>query len=373
MIAYKYKLYRTKRTKLLKATLGEACHVWNHALALQKRYYKLFGRFASANTMKKHFSKVWHRQFLGSQSLQEILQRQDKAYQRFFKHQSKRPPKFKRSNEFTSFAYKQCGYKFFDLNKVTLTVGGQRLTFKFSKSRDFEGNIKMVLLKQTPLNEFFIVVITDSVSKPYGKTHNGASVGIDFGLKTYLTLSDGQKVENPQFLKRSLSKVRKASRKLSMCKKGSNHKEQARLAYCRLQEKLSCQRLDFQWKLAHFLCKRYDFIFLEDLNLQGMTHLWGRKMNDLAHGQFVSILEQVASKYGCVVHKIDKFFPSSKQCACGYKNDKLKLSDRSWVCPQCGTKHDRDLLAANNILRKGICELESNGKTIDALHQGCCA
>ena len=114
MIAYKYKLYRTKRTKLLKATLGEACHVWNHALALQKRYYKLFGKFASSTMMQKHFTKVWNRQFLGSQSLQEILQRQDKAYQRFFKHQSKRPPKFKRSNEFTSFAYKQCGYKFFD-------------------------------------------------------------------------------------------------------------------------------------------------------------------------------------------------------------------------------------------------------------------
>ena len=83
------------------------------------------------------------------------------------------------------------------------------------------------------------------------------------------------------------------------------------------------------------MCKRYDFIFLETLNLNGMTRLWGRKVNDLAHGEFVSRLEYVAVKYGCTVRKIDKFFPSSKLCTCGYKNSTLKLSDREWVCPQC--------------------------------------
>ena len=91
--------------------------------------------------------------------------------------------------------------------------------------------------------------------------------------------------------------------------------------------------------------------------------MWGRKMGDLAHGEFVSILGQVAAKYGCVVHAIDRWFPSSKLCDCGYKNEKLTLDDREWVCPECGQVHDRDVHAARNILRRGIDELENGGKT----------
>jgi putative transposase len=123
------------------------------------------------------------------------------------------------------------------------------------------------------------------------------------------------------------------------------------------------RRSDFQWKLAHELCRKYDHIFIEDLNLEGMNRRWGRKMHDLAHADFVQKLEYIATKYGVVVHKIDRFYPSSKTCECGYINKELKLSDRQWVCPECGTVHDRDLLAANNILRRGIYELESDSKT----------
>ena len=362
MISYKFKLYKSKKTKYLDATMCEACGVWNHALALQRRYYRLFGKFIPKFTLAKHMTKVWQRHCLGSQSMQEVTERLDKSYSRFFKHKSKRPPKFKKAKDFTSFVFKQCGYKF-EGNRVTLTVGGARHMFKFSKSREIVGNIKTVTVKRSHLNEYYIVVVTDGSAESYSKTHNGATVGIDFGLKTYLTLSDGETVNNPQYLKHALKEVRKSSRKLSKCQKGSNHKEQARLAYCRLQETLVNKRSDFQWKLAHELCKRYDFIFLETLNLNGMTRLWGRKVNDLAHGEFVSRLEYVAVKYGCTVRKIDKFFPSSKLCTCGYKNSTLKLSDRKWVCPQCGQVHNRDLLAAQNILREGIHELESESKT----------
>ena len=131
----------------------------------------------------------------------------------------------------------------------------------------------------------------------------------------------------------------------------------------RLMNDICNKRSDFQWKLAHELCRKYDCIFIEDLNLEGMNRRWGRKMHDLAHADFVQKLEYVAKKYGVVVHKIDRFYPSSKTCECGYVNKELKLSDRQWVCPECGTIHDRDLLAANNILRRGIYELESDSKT----------
>ena len=176
-------------------------------------------------------------------------------------------------------------------------------------------------------------------------------------------MSDGTTVKNPQFLKSDIDKVRRKSRSLSKCKKGSNNRQRRRKDLCREFEKVTNKRNDFQWKLAHSLCRTYDYIFIEDLSLVGMTKMWGRKMSDLAHGEFVGKLEYVARKYGVTVHKIDRFYPSSKTCECGYVNKELKLSDREWVCPDCGKVNNRDLNAAENILRRGISELWSGCKT----------
>lgn len=364
MITYKYKLYRSKQTKHLDAMLCEACFIWNHALMLQKRYYRLYGKYVSCAAMQKHFAKHIKRTYLHSQSVQEVLQRLDAAYTRFFKHLAKRPPKFKKTADFASFCYKQGG---FSLCGNVFHVNTVKKDYKFSLSRHYDGKVKQVRVKRSHLNEWYIYVITDASPKSYTKTHDGASVGIDFGLKTYLSLSNGEKISNPQFLKKSLKRLKKVSERYSRCLSSSNHKEQARLTLCRLYELISNKRSDFQWKLAHDLCKQYDTIFIEDLSLSGMTRLWGRKMNDLAHAQFVSILEQVAIKYGCTVHKINKWFPSSKLCDCGFKNNNLSLNNRSWVCPHCGQIHDRDVHAAEMILRRGIYELASNSKTIEPL------
>lgn len=364
MISYKYKLYRTKHTRHLDNMLSEACFVWNHALSLQKRYYRLYGKYVSSARMQKHFAKRIRRTYLHSQSVQEVLQRLDAAYARFFRHLAKRPPKYKKASDFASFCYKQGG---FSLCGNVFHVNSVKKDYRFSLSRPCEGKVKQVRVKRSHLNEWYIYVVTDASPKSYTKTHDGASVGIDFGLKTYMTFSDGEKLSHPQFLKKGLRRLQKASERHSRCAKGSNHREQARLALCRLHEHISDKRSDFQWKLAHDLCRRFDTISIEDLNLSGMSRLWGRKMNDLAHGQFVGILEQVAAKYGCTVHRIDKWFPSSKLCDCGYKNDNLSLNERTWVCQHCGQVHDRDVHAAEMILRRGIYELTSNGKTIEPL------
>ena len=360
MISYKYKLYRSKHTKQLDLLLREACFVWNHALTLQKRYYRLYSRYISANTMQKHFAKRIKRFHLHSQSAQEILQRLDNSYQRFFKHLAKRPPKFKKHKDFLSFCYKQGG---FYLNGNVFHVNSLKKSFKFSLSRPYNGKVKQVRVKRSHLNEYYICITTDAMAQPYVKSHDGANVGIDFGLKTFMTFSDGERVTHPQFLKQDLKALKKASRKHSRCVNGSNHKEQARLSLCRLYERIANRRTDYQWKVAHELCRRYDTIFIEDLNLTGMSKLWGRKMGDLGYGQFCGILEYVATKYGCKVHKIDRWFPSSRLCDCGYKNTALKLTDRVWVCPECGQVYDRDIHAAEMILRRGIYELVSDGKT----------
>ncbi len=360
MISYKYKLYKTKLTKYLDRILREACFVWNHALALQKRYYRLFGKYISKNVMQKHFAKRINRNLLHSQSVQEILERLDTAFQRFFKKLAKRPPKFRRAKDFSSFVFKQGG---FTLNGNVITINRIKKRFKFSYSRPYEGKVKRIIFKRSPLGEFYLIIITDANSKPYGKTHNGASVGIDFGLKTYMVMSDGTAIGNPQYLKSGLGNVKRKSRNLSKTKRGSNNRELRRMELCREFEKITNRRNDFQWKLAHDLCRHYDYIFIEDLSLIGMTRLWGRKMSDLAHAEFVDKLEYVASKYGVTVHKIDRFYPSSKTCECGYVNKNLSLRDREWICPECGRINDRDLNAAKNILRRGISELWSGCQT----------
>ena len=360
MIAYKYKLYRTDKTKHLDKMLREAAFVWNHALALQKRYYQIYHKYIGIGRMKSHFVKHIVRCLLHSQTVQEILERLDEAYIRFFKHLAVRPPKFKKAKHFSSFLFKQGGFKL-DGNKIRINKISK--TYKFSLSREYKGKVKTVKFKRSPLGEYYIIVTTDAVGNTYGKTHDGASVGIDFGLKTYMVMSDGNIVKNPQFLKSNIDKVRRKSRSLSNCKKDSNNRERRRKDLCREFENISNKRDDFQWKLSHSLCRKYDYIFLEDLSLVGMTRLWGRKMSDLAHAEFVNKLEYVAGKYGVTVHKIDRFFPSSKTCTCGHINKELTLRDRLWTCPECGARHNRDELAASNILRQGIAELESVRKT----------
>lgn len=363
MISYKYKLYNSKRNKHLSDMLREASFVWNHCLALQKRYYRMFGKFISKPTLQKHFVKRYKMQRLHSQTVQEVIERLDTAYKRFFDHLAKRPPKFKRAKDFASIVFKQGGYKIED-NRLTINKIGK--TFKFFCSRPYDGAIKRLVIKRDAIGDFYIVLVLDRPVNTIGKTHEGASVGVDFGLKTYMTLSDGSCIDNPRFLRNDLRKLRKASSRLSHAKKGSHNRERRRKELDRIHRTIRNRRSDYQWKLAHELCKRYDTICLEDLNLSGMTRMWGQKMNDLAHAEFVTKLEYVATKYGVIIHKIDRYFPSSKLCSCGHINKLLKLSDRSWVCPCCGEVHDRDLWASQNILRQGIAELESGSKTSKA-------
>lgn len=212
-----------------------------------------------------------------------------------------------------------------------------------------------------------MIIVTDyNPANSYRKTYDGASLGLDFGLKTYLTKSDGSKINSPLFFKQYQNKIRKLNRKFSNAKKGSNNRKRRLFELQQAYRKINDFRSDFQWKLAHELCKQYDYIFIEDLNIEGMKRLWGKKVSDLSHSSFINKLTYIASKYGVIVHKIDKWYPSSKTCECGLVNKNLSLRDRTWVCPSCGAINDRDILAARNILRKGISELESKSNSSDS-------
>ena len=132
------------------------------------------------------------------------------------------------------------------------------------------------------------------------------------------------------------------------------------MALSRAHRDVANLREDGHKKTASKLIKDFDYIFIEDLNLVGMKALWGRKVSDLGFANQVRILESMAASRGVVVHKIDRWFPSSKLCAtedCGFINESLTLNDREWICPVCGTHHDRDRNAARNIKREGTSSL----------------
>ena len=182
----------------------------------------------------------------------------------------------------------------------------------------------------------------------------------NFGLKTFLTLSDKKEIESPLSHLKSLPKLKKLNRNLSKKKKGSNSRKRAKLQLAKLHTKIANQRRDFFHKLSNELSNSYDNIFIEDLNMKAMQMLWGRKISDLAFSEFVNILE-----YKTNVVKVDRFFPSSKTChCCGYVLEKLDLRTRFWTCPACESEHQRDLNAAINIKRVGTSTLA--GKVVRA-------
>ena len=170
----------------------------------------------------------------------------------------------------------------------------------------------------------------------------------------FLTVSDGTQIESPQFLKQSLTALKKASRQHSKKVKGSTNRERARKNLVRRHEDVVNRRSDWFWKLAHDLTDRFDVVCFETLNLKGMQRLWGRKISDLAFGEFLQILEWVAKKKDKQIVFIDRWYPSSKTCSnCGHVLKELDLSIGEWRCPSCQSVNGRDQNAAKNICAVG--------------------
>lgn len=309
-------------------------------------------------TKLKKIKRYSHWKELGSQAAQDVVQRIDKSYQLFFsnlKAKSKRkvrPPSFQKYSTYRSYTLKQAGYS---LSGNTIKIDGQK--YRFFQSREIEGVIKTLTVKRDTLGDTYFIFVTDADHKIKRNTATTTIAGGDFGLKTFITLSDGSEIFAPEPFKKSLKKLKKLNQNLSSKKKGSNNRAKAKLHLARIHKKVSNQRKDFHFKAALDLVRRLQIISLEDLNLNGMKALWGRKVSDLGFANFVKILEFQATKNSCKVVKIDRWYPSSKEChCCGTINKDLQLRDRFWVCT-CGATHDRDLNAAINIERVGMSTL----------------
>ena len=163
--------------------------------------------------------------------------------------------------------------------------------------------------------------------------------------------ASGFSIESPLFLKSSLNTLAKASKQHSKKLQRSNNREQARKHLVRCHEAIANRRRDWFWKLAHQLTNQFDVLCFETLNLKGMQRLWGRKINDLALGEFLQILEWVAKKKGKQVIYIDPWYPSTKTCSCCGHIQDMPLKERMYNCESCNHSMDRDLNAAINLSR----------------------
>lgn len=358
---FKYKLYSSKRNKHLHSQVELAASIYNHCIALHRRYYRLYKKSLNYYNLKKHLTKLKklqkysHWNSLNSQAIQNIAERIDFGYKRFFdnlKSNSRRhvsPPTFRKRSKYKSITFTQSGYKLLKGNRIRI---GKRV-HKFHKSREVEGVIKTFTIKRDALGDFYLYfscIVEDSQTN---RTMTGKIAGFDFGLKTFLTSSDGSEIQAPLFHKKGLLSIQKASRNLSRKKRGSNNHKKSRKQLARIYKRVADQRNDYQFKLARQLATTYDYLFFEDLNLDSMKRLWGRKVSDLAFDSFLQKMHYMAAVHSSSIHHIDRWFPSSKLCAeCGAINTDLSLHDRLWTC-ECGAVHRRDRNAACNILVEG--------------------
>jgi len=247
MKTLKFKLYSHKRNRHLKRSINAAGVIYNHCIALHRRYYRMWDKHLNCAKLQAHIAKLRKRkefwQQVGSQAVQDICQRIEKGYQLFFKYHDKgvKPPGFKKVKKYKSFTLKQAGYKFLGGNQVKI---GSRV-YQFWNSRKIEGTVKTVTIKRTPIGELFMVVVVEDVVESQIRFETGKIAGFDFGLKTFLTCSEELQVESPLFLKQAINALKRANRQHSRKTKGSFRREQARLNLARKHEDVVNQRTDW--------------------------------------------------------------------------------------------------------------------------------
>ena len=361
--AYKYRIYPTKEQEvLINKHIGSCRWIYNYALEKKVKAYKKdktrltrFELSADLPKLKRQEQTVWLKE-VNSQSLQMSLKNMDEAFVRFFR-EKKGFPKFKNKHHpRKSFSVPQKVKVDWDNKRISIP---KIKNIKFALDRKPEGAIKSAVVSKTPTNKYFISVLVDTGIKPPKKHQikEETSIGVDLGIKDFLTTSDGEKVDNPKHLKKHLFKLKKLQRRASKKKKGSQNRRKANLRVAKLHERIHNSRTDFLHKTSSRLISENQTICLEDLNVKGMmkNHCLAQSIQDCSWSKFNEFLEYKAKWSGVNIVRIGRFEPSSKMCSkCGWINKDLKLSDREWKCFECSNIHDRDINAAKNILDFGL-------------------
>ena len=370
--AIKIRLYPNKtQEQTLNKVLGCYRFVYNQMLALKQEAYNR----DKSNLGLCELSKFFHGTVLKDEQyawlkeqntkvMKQAIRQMLSAYDKFFK-QHNGFPKFKSKKDRQSALFPIDAISkgnTFDTRHISLTKSLKNIKFRcsdlyLSRLQKYNKNIRSATLSKTKSGNFFLSILIEMENTELEKfEHTNEQVGIDLGVKDFVITSDGEVFENKHFFKKEEKQIKKLQRQLSKKVKGSNNRKKAQLKIAKLFERMTNKKEAYIHYVVNELLTYFDTVFMEDLNVKGMlrNHHLAKAISEVGFYKFKEILVNKALVNDKQVVFVDRFYPSSKTCSvCGYKKRDLRLSDREWVCPICGTKHDRDINAAMNILLEG--------------------
>jgi putative transposase len=360
--AYRYRFYPTaEQAAVLARTFGCARYVYNWALRLRTdAYYERHERIgyheasAALTTLKQQPETVWLNE-VSSVPLQQALRHLDNAFRNLFAGHA-RYPAFKKKRGRQAATYASSAFRW-DAQARALTLAKMDTSLDIHWSRSFAGNPITVTVSKDTAGRYFVSFLVEEEIEALPVVT--AKVGIDVGLKDLAVFSTGEKIANPQHLRRSERRLAHAQRNLARKQKGSKNREKARMKVARIYAQIADQRSDGLHKLTTRLIRENQTVCVESLAVKNLVrnHSLAKAIHDVGWGKLVRQLEYKAAWYGRTLVKIDRWYPSSQRChACGYINTTLTLDVRVWTCPNpdCGIRHDRDINAAKNILAVGL-------------------
>lgn len=368
--AYKFRIYPTDEQKVtLARTFGCCRFVYNWALRHKTDvYYKEQKRlyYKDLSTMltdlKKQEPFAWLSE-VSSVPLQQALRHLDKAFLNFFEGRGEYPT-FKKKRHRQSATYTNNAFIWRD-GQITLAKMQEPLSIRWSRALPEGAKPSRVTITKDCAERYFISILVEEDIKHLPLTDQ--TVGADLGLKSFVALSSGEVVGNPKFFAKDEKKLARAQRRHAKKQKGSKNREKARFKVARLHARIADRRRDFLHKLSTKLIRENQTICVETLAVKNMVqnHKLAKAISDVGWSEFVSQLDYKANWYGRTLVKIDRWYPSSKRCFdCGHILDSLTLDVRHWTCPECGTVHDRDINAAQNIHAVGLTVSEACGEAV---------
>ena len=354
--AYKYRLYPTNKQKvLLTKTFGCVRYFWNKQVEIFNSYNKETNPTPIFKTSTEYRKEIeWLKEVSAAAIQQKEIDFKEYKKQRFSKKRKKiiAQPRFKSKLNKQSYRLPNQKFKVID-NRIQLEKIG-KIKMVVDKPISKDSKLMSVTISKNPSGQFFASVLVEQEIKRLLLTNK--NVGIDVGLKEFLTQSDSITIANPRYFCDSQMKLAKMQRCHSRKKKGSNRRKKSRLKIAKLHQQITNQRDWFLHNETMRIVRDYDKICIEDLNVAGMVknHKLAKSISDVSWSKFFSMLDYKCKWYGKELIKIDRFYPSSKTCGCGAINNNLKLADRVWTCSNCGAVNQRDLLAAQNIKALGV-------------------